>query len=375
MGKRFSLKQKPFDKPFFWITVILLALGLLSFVSASLGILAGGKSKFFSLLMSQLVFGIGIGSVGFLAALHIPYKLLRRHAFYIFIFGVALTLLVFVPGLGYEHGGARRWLDLGPVSFQPVEFLKIAFVIYFAAWLSWVRGKVKDFRYGILPFAILLGALGFILLRQPDTKSLILMFVSAVAMLFLSGIPWKYLFATFGIGAVLFGGLLVLKPDSYLVGRIKTFLDPSRDPQGASWQLQQAWIAIGSGGVTGRGLGQSVQKFTYLPEPHGDSIFAVIGEEFGFVGTSIFVILYVLFALRGLRIAYRAPDLFGRLLVTGLVILLVAQSFMNIASIIGLFPLTGVPLVFVSHGGTSLMFALISVGLILNISRYQIKLK
>jgi cell division protein FtsW len=152
---------------------------------------------------------------------------------------------------------------------------------------------------------------------------------------------------------------------------VRTFIDQSRDPSGASYQLQQSLIAIGSGGVFGRGYGQSVQKFSYLPEPQGDSVFAVIGEEFGFLGSVLVIILYVALALRGLRIANRMPDQFGRLLVSGIIIILTAQSFLNIASIIGVFPLTGVPLVFISHGGTSLMITLVGIGIVLNASRYQ----
>jgi cell division protein FtsW len=171
-----------------------------------------------------------------------------------------------------------------------------------------------------------------------------------------------------------FGAITVLafvRP--YVMERIKTFINPSSDPRGSSYQLQQSLIAIGSGGAFGRGLGQSVQKFNYLPEPQGDSIFAVIGEEFGFLGTTLLLTLYVFFAIRGFKIALRAPDTFSRYLVVGLVTLLTAQSFLNIASLVGLFPLTGVPLVFISHGGTALMVALGAVGIILNVSRYTKK--
>ena len=199
--------------------------------------------------------------------------------------------------------------------------------------------------------------------------SFILIAIASLAMLFVSGISWKYILGMFAIVLVLFGALVLFRP--YVRERVQTFLDPSSDPAGSSFQLRQSLIAIGSGGIAGRGLGQSVQKFTYLPEPQGDSIFAVIGEEFGFIGTTLIVVLYLMFALRGIRIAYRAPDSFSRLLATGIVILITAQVFMNIASITGLFPLTGVPLVFMSLGGTSLMISLGMVGLLLNISKFS----
>jgi len=188
-------------------------------------------------------------------------------------------------------------------------------------------------------------------------------------MLFISGVPIRYLLGV-GFGLVLLLSTLVYFTP-YLQARVKTFINPAHDSQGSSYQIQQSFIALGSGGVFGRGFGQSVQKFNYLPEPQGDSIFAVLGEEFGFVGASITIILYVLFLLRGFRIANRAPDYFSGLLVSGIVILITVQSFMHIASITGVFPLTGVPLVFMSQGGTSLMVYLAMIGVVLNISRFQ----
>jgi len=358
------------DKFFLGVVIALLLIGFTSFISASFGVLARSESKFWGIVLNQgmgLVFGAGL----MYWFSRINYKFWRKNAFYLFILAILITLLVFIPALSFEHGGARRWISLGPISFQPVEFLKIAFVIYFAGWLSWVKGKAKQVKYGVLPLVGMLAIVAAILLQQPDTKSIILMFVASVGMLILSGVPWKYILIAFGIAALMFGILAISKP--YLFKRVTTFINPTSDLQGSSFQLQQSLIAIGSGGVFGRGLGQSLQKFTYLPEPQGDSIFAVIGEEFGFIGTTLVVVLFVMFGLRGLRISYRAPDSFGRLMVAGLVILLLAQSFLNIASITGLFPLTGVPLVFISHGGTALMISMATIGIILNVSRYQLK--
>lgn len=218
---------------------------------------------------------------------------------------------------------------------------------------------------------MLLGIVAAILLKQPDTKSLILITAAACAMLFVSGVSWKKIAIIISIGIVGIVGLAFVRP--YVMERIQTYINPSSDPRGSSYQLQQSLIAIGSGGVFGRGLGQSVQKFSYLPEPQGDSVFAVIGGEFGFFGSSILVVLYVFLAVRGYKIAMLAPDNFSRYLVVGFTTLLIAQSFLNIASLVGLFPLTGVPLVFISHGGTSLAIALIAAGIILNVSRYQKK--
>jgi cell division protein FtsW len=278
-------------------------------------------------------------------------------------------VLVFVPGLGFAHGGAQRWVHVFGITFQPAEFLKIGFIIYLAAWLSWAKNKVRDIRFGILPFFIITAITAGLLLLQPDTKSLILLVAVGGTLLLVSGVPIKYIVGLVGAGILLFGALAFTTP--YLRARVETFLHPGNDPRGASYQLQQALIAFGSGGLTGRGFGQSVQKYSYLPEPHGDSIFAVIGEETGFWGSVFVVLLYVAFTLRGIRIAGRAPDQFGKLLTTGIVMLISYQSFLNIASITGVFPLTGVPLVFMSQGGTSLLISLAAVGMVLNVSRYQ----
>ncbi|MFA4975182.1 MAG: putative lipid II flippase FtsW [Candidatus Paceibacterota bacterium] len=364
-------KGRKVDKFFFIIVFLLISIGAAIFISASFGILAKNQSTFYSVLFSQLVLGFGFGFVGMFFALKIDYKFWRKYSFYIFLGSILITAAVFIPYLGWSHLGATRWIELGPLRFQPVEFLKFGFVIYFAAWLSWVKNKVQDFKFGILPLGILLTIIAFILLNQPDTKSFILIVFTGVCMLFISGVSMKWITLLGTITIVAFGFLVYFTP--YLQERIKTFIDPSQDPKGSSWQIQQSLIAIGSGGILGRGYGQSIQKFSYLPEPQGDSIFAVVGEELGFVGGVGIIILYLLFILRGLRIANNSPDLFSRLLVSGIVILITAQSFMNIASVTGVFPLTGVPLVFISHGGTSLMIYLIAVGIVLQISKFQVK--
>lgn len=361
------------DKFFLWVVIALLLVGVLFFTSASFGILAKNASKFYGVLINQFVLGLLGGLILLYIAQRVPYVYWRKHAFYIFLFAILLTAAVFIPGLGFRHGGAMRWLNLGPISFQPAEFLKIAFVLYFAGWLSWMKSRAQDMRFSIVPLVIMLGIIALVLFRQPDTKSFILMSAAAVAMLVVYGIKWRQLLLFGLILSVGLGILLFFQP--YLRERVLTFIDPSRDNLGASYQLQQSLIAIGSGGVVGRGIGQSVQKFSYLPEPQGDSIFAVIGEEVGFIGSVLVIVLYVLFALRGFRIGYHAPDDFARLLVVGLVTLFTAQSFMNIASITGLFPLTGVPLVFISHGGTALAISLGAIGIILNVSKYRISPK
>ncbi len=365
------MKEKKVDK-FFLITVgLLLIFGIAMFVSASLGILAKNEKIFYSVLFSQLIMGFGLGVLGMYFCSKINYKFWRKYSFYIFLGSILLTAAVFIPSLGWSHGGAQRWIEIGGFSFQPVEFLKFGFIIYFSAWLSSVKNRVQDFKFGILPFCIMLAIIALILFKQPDTKSFILISVTGISMLFISGVPIKYILGVGAAAVLVLGTLVFFTP--YLQERVKTFIDPSSDPRGSSYQIQQSLIAMGSGGIFGRGYGQSIQKFSYLPEPQGDSIFAVLGEELGFVGAISSIFLYLLFTLRGFRIANNSPDLFSRLLVSGIVILIIVQSFMHIASITGVFPLTGVPLPFMSHGGTSLMIYLIAIGIVLNISKFSAK--
>lgn len=361
------------DRFFLVIVSFLLIIGVAIFISASLGILVKNEKLFISVLFNQLVLGLGLGLIGMYFCSKIHYKFWRKYAFFIFLASIFLTASVFIPDWGWSHGGARRWIQFGGFSFQPVEFLKFGFIIYFGAWLSWVKGRVKNLKFGILPFSIMLGLIAAILLKQPDTKSFILIATTGLGMLFVSGVPVKYILGV-GAGSFLLLGTFIFSTP-YLQERVKTFINPSIDPRGSSFQIQQSLIAIGSGGIFGRGLGQSIQKFSYLPEPQGDSIFAVLGEELGFVGAFTVMFFYLLFALRGLRIGNNSPDLFSRLLVSGIVILITMQSFMHIASVVGVFPLTGVPLPFVSHGGTALMIYLMATGVVLNVSKFQQKIK
>lgn len=357
-----------FDKPFFWIVVTFVIVGLFIFVSASLSVIPKNPAIFQRMLLSQLVLGLIGGAIAGYVSFKIPYVFWKKYSLILLIAGIVLTLLVFVPGLSLSHGGATRWLSLGPLSFQPAEILKIVFVIYVASWYGWAHQKVDEYKYGIIPLGVMFLLIGGVLLMQPDTGTFLVIAGTGVSMYFVSGAKLRDLGIMFAL-AILAGGILVATRP-YLLARIKTFVNPGSDPQGASYQVRQGFIALGSGGVLGRGYGQSIQKFQYLPEPVGDSVFAVLGEEMGFVGTLVLVLLYVAFALRGLFIARRAPNMFARLLVTGLVMLVIIQSFLNIASIIGLFPLSGLPLIFVSHGGTSLAITLASMGIILSVSQY-----
>ncbi len=230
-------------------------------------------------------------------------------------------------------------------------------------------GKVHDWRYGLLPFVVMVGLVGAIMLLQPDTDTFIIIAAAGLAMFLASGARWRDIFMIGLAGVLMIAVLAISRP--YVLDRLTTFMDPGADPLGSGYQIQQSLIAVGSGGVFGRGFGQSIQKFDYLPEAIGDSIFAVYAEEFGFIGTVLLVIGYVSFCLRGYRNATHAQDMFGTLLIVGFVTLITTQAFLNIGAMIAIAPLSGLPLPFISHGGTSLFATLAALGIVLNVSRYQ----
>lgn len=356
------------DRIFLSIVVALLIVGFLIFVSAALGSLTRGGAIFNNLILGQIGFGFFLGGICMYISSRIKYTFWRKHALWILITTILLALLVFVPGIGMEHGGAKRWVDLRITTFQPGELLKFGLVVYLAAWLALFHRRVRTPYFGILPLILFFAIAAGLLLKQPDFGTFAIAVAAGIAMFITAGAGIRDLALLGIIILITFAGMALWKP--YFLDRISTFLHHD-DFQGSGYQIKQALIAIGTGGLTGRGFGQSVQKFDYLPEASGDSIFAVAAEEFGFWGTTLLVTLYLLFALRGLWISAHAPDMFGGLLAVGLVILITAQSFINIGSMLNLAPLTGVPLVFVSHGGTALLVAMTEVGIILNISRHR----
>jgi cell division protein FtsW len=361
------MKRIKVDIPFLVSIFILVIGGYLIFSSASLGLLSSQTVKYGNVAFSQVFFGLFLGGIACIITSKIDYKIYRRYAFYIYILSFLATLLVFVPHLGVGHGGAQRWIYIGQFSLQPSELLKMGFVLYFAAWLAGVKNKTKTFTYGFLPLLILTAITGAVLLKQPDTDTFFIICFAGVAMFLSAGGRWRYIFILAIIGVVGLGIIAHERP--YVMSRIKTFINPSDNSLGSGYQIQQSLIAIGSGGFSGRGFGQSIQKFNYLPEPIGDSIFAVAGEEFGFVGAAVIVLIFIFFAFRGLKIAGRVADPFGGLVVVGIVIMIVSQAFVNIGAMVGVLPLSGIPLPFVSQGGTALFMALLEVGIVLNISK------
>lgn len=354
------------DRIFASIVLILVGAGIALFGSASLGQLAEAGAPIWRTLFSQLAFGIIPGILALLFFRFLPGKRLAQLVVPFYVVTVLATLLVFIPGVGLTLNGATRWIDLGITTVQPGEFLKVSVVLMLAAYLAHAKDKVREWRTGLVPFMAIVGLPTAILLAQPNTSTVLVIGAASAAMYFLAGAPWRD-FLILGIGTVLLLGVLVwTRP--YLMKRVETFISPAENAQTSGYHIQQSLIAIGSGGITGRGYGQSVQKFNYLPEAQSDSVFAVYGEEFGFIGSVLLVLLFVAFALRGFIIAGESATLFGSLAVTGLTLLIAFSAFMNIGALLGVMPLTGLPLPFISQGGTALMAALASVGIILNVA-------
>ena len=359
--------HKKVDTAFLLTTCALIVCGLLTFTSAALGLLARDGASFTSVAVSQLLLGFVCGSILLIFFSRVDYRVWKQYTPYFFGFAVFLTLLTFVPHIGLSLKGASRWIVIGGFSFQPEEVLKLATVMFLAAIYSARMKHVDTLKGGILPLLLVAGSVAAILLAQPNTAGVIIIGMATSAMLFAAGGRILHLGALALIGVVAIVAAAFMYP--HVASRIETFLDQSADPHGSGYQVQQSLIAVGSGGFSGRGFGQGIEKFSYLPEPIGDSIFAVAGEEFGFLGTTLLVLLFSAFGILGLRSAARAPDAFGGLWVVGLVILIVGQSFFNIASALALVPLVGVPLIFVSHGGSALALALAEVGILLSVSR------
>lgn len=354
------------DPILFAAVLFFVAAGILALISASLGLFEENLSPL-KLLSRQLILGLALGAVLFFTADRTPYHFWHKTAFWIFLVALALTLLVFVPGIGFKSGGAARWINFGPIFFQPSELLKIGLIIYMAAWLSSRGREVSSAQFGALPVFLLILAVSLIFFKQPDLGTLGVLVISGLLLFFIAGGKLKHLalmgFFLLAMTAVVF----YFKPYSF--ERVRVFLDRDYDPQGAGYQVRQAAIAFGSGGIFGKGFGQGLQKYNYLPEPTADAIFAVVGEEFGFAGASFLVILFLIFLWRAIFILRRAPDIFAKLLGSGVVILIIMQAFINMSAIAGLLPLTGITLPFISQGGSSLAATLWAVGILSNISR------
>lgn len=352
----------------FLITAILLAIGTVMIYSSSSAFAYElyGSSAYF--LKRHLLFML-VGLIAAVALMSFDYGKLKNFTKPFLLFSILLLIAVFIPGIGRAAGGARRWISLGPISFQPSEIAKMALVFYAADVLARKQSEIKDFLYGLLPLMMALGACMVLILLEPDLGTAIALACLIIIMAFIAGVDIKQLLFMTIPGLIAIIGLIAMKP--YRIKRIMAFWNPWNDPRGSGFQIIQSMIAMGTGGLFGVGLAHSKQKLFYLPEAHTDFIFSIIGEELGLVGTLGTVLLFAIFIWLGFRIAYSARDLFGQFLAFGLVTMLALQVIINIAAVTGSIPTKGMPLPFISSGGTSLVYSLASVGLLLNIAKHR----
>lgn len=356
------------DKFFVGGFFLLLTIGIvmLSSASAVLSYQKFGTPYYYTI--HQLLFGLIPGLALLYITSRVDYHHWRTLALPFLLGSIVLLVLVFLPGIGYEYGGARRWIHLGPLLFQPSEVVKLSLLLYLATWLS-VKGAkhVQNFAYGFLPFTVMIGVIAVLVILQPDIGTMGVISAIAFTMYFIGGaaVPHLAIAGAAGIAMI----LVLIRTAEYRLQRFMTFLQPELDPLGIGYHINQALLAIGSGGLLGRGFGHSRQKFAYLPEVTGDSIFAIVAEEMGFLFTIFFIALFVFIAARGLRIARNAPDDFGKFIAVGVVAWIIFQAFINIAAMLSLLPLTGIPLPFVSYGGSAMLVSLAAVGILINISR------
>ncbi|OGZ34236.1 MAG: cell division protein FtsW [Candidatus Portnoybacteria bacterium RIFCSPHIGHO2_02_FULL_39_12] len=348
--------------------IALVVFGLIILTSASVVISQETFGQSYYFLKHQLLYGLLAGLIFWWLGQKIYYQTWAKLTLPLLFVSLVLLVLVFLPQIGYQYGGANRWIVLGPVSVQPAEITKLTFILYLAALLAKKKEKVADVSQGLVPFLVITVLIGILIAYQPDAGTLGIIVLTAGLIYFLAGAKISHLFVIGLLGLASF--FLLIKTAAYRMDRLNVFLRPETDPQGIGYQINQALLAIGSGGLFGRGLGHSLQKWQYLPEPISDSIFAITAEELGFIGAVLLIILFIIFAWRGFKIAKNAPNVFGCLLAAGITGWLVFQALINMAAITGLIPLTGIPLPFVSYGGSAMAVSLAGIGILVNVSKY-----
>ena len=355
----FLFQTKP-DRLLLGVVFLLSLFGLLMVYNASTVEAFRDFGDKYYFVKNQLVWALG-GWFTLLLFSFLDYHIFKKAALIALIFNMLLLFLVLIPGMSTQIKGARRWLNLGVVNFQPTETLKTILAIYLASWLEGERQMVA--------FLLLIGVILGLVMLQPDLGTAIVLIGSAFLVYYLSGAP---VFKLFFLNLLLVSlGIALILISPYRRSRLETFFDPTADPLGSAYHIRQVLVALGSGGWTGVGLGQSRQKYQYLPEATTDSIFAVVAEETGFLGGAVLIGAFVVLIQRGLAIAQAAKDNFGRLLAGGITAWLAIQILVNLAAMVALLPLTGIPLPLFSYGGSSLVVTLASIGILLSISRYN----
>lgn len=355
------------DMWLFGAAVGLLSAGVVMVYSASAIVAADRFHDPYFFLKKQLFWAL-LGAGGLWLALRFDYRRLERVVLPVLLVAGCLLVLVLVPPIGQAINGTRRWIRLGSVSFQPVELAKLALVLYLAAFLSRKQEDLADFRRGVLPPLAVAGGFAALVFAQPDLGNCLTLVALTFALLFLAGGRVRHLALVLAPAAPLLALAIWAAP--YRLRRITAFVDPWSDPRGGGFQIIQSWLALGNGGWLGQGIGASKQKLFYLPESHTDFIFAIVGEELGFLGATAVVALFAIFVWRGLRIGLRAPDPFGAYLALGITVLVATQTLVNLGVVTGLLPTKGLPLPFISFGGSALLVTMLSTGVLLNISQH-----
>jgi cell division protein FtsW len=362
-----SEHKNSYDLVLLFLTLSLIGIGLVMLYSSS-SIMAQerfGDSMYF--VKRQIVFAL-LGLAVLIVSKNLPYILYRRLVYVILGVTLLSLILVLLPQVGHRVGGARRWLRFGPISIQPAEFAKLALIIYISYSVAKKKERVSELSVGYAPHLLVSAVFIGLVVMQPDLGTAITFAVLTFLLLFVAGVRLRYLLATgFAVTPLL---ALAIAQKGYRWERLLAFLNPWRDPSNTSFQLLHSLLALGSGGPLGVGLGSGQQKLFYLPEPHTDFILAVIGEETGIFGVSVVLLLYALLIYKGVKIALRAPERFGTYLAFGLTLAVGLQALINSAVVMGLLPTKGLPLPFISYGGSSLLTNLLAMGILMNISSY-----
>lgn len=369
MVKKKSIKKKKaVDFTLLMATLLLVFIGIIMVFSSSWPE-AMQKYEDSYIFLKKQIFSAAVGLFGLLICMNIDYRIWKKYSFWIFILSLGLGILIFSP-LGMEAKGARRWIDLGFITFMPSDIIKIGSIIYFANFLSNKKDRVSTFRQGTVPALLIIGLSCGMIYIQKDLSTTVTLGATLMSMFFVSGINLFHL-SFMMVGAVGLGFLALMgEENAYRMRRITAFRDPFADKLGDGWQAVQSLYALGSGGLFGLGLGKSRQKFFYIPESYNDFIFSIIGEELGFLGTFTVIFIFIILIWRGMRIALSIEDTFGCYLATGITALITIQTLIHIAVVTSSIPTTGITLPFVSFGGTSLMIYMSAIGILLNVSRH-----
>jgi cell division protein FtsW len=368
-GKQIS-QSFVYDNRLLFSVLLLVGIGIVMVYSASSAFALKKFGTDYYFLKKQVVFAM-VGIVALISFSHFPYRLLNVLSYPLLIIALSLLIAILIPGVGYEAGGATRWLRFKDLSFQPAEFARLALIIYLAGSISKKKDKIKDISIGFMPHVMVLFVFSALIVVQPDFGTVIILGIIAWAMMFAGGVPFSQLILSFT--ALVPVAFIVLVQSNYRILRIKSFLDPWQYSQDKGYQIVHSLMAFGTGGLWGSGLGEGYQKLFYLPEPHTDFIFSVIGEELGLFGVYVILGLFVLILYRGISIAKNTDDRFGAILALGLTVSIGLQAFTNMGVALGLLPTKGLTLPFLSYGGTSLVMNMTFIGILMNIGASQTK--